>query len=75
MARKQSGLMAHLAPLSDPAANAKLLALGMAQMLSSIATLMHDTYLPLCERPRGGCASVWAGLGMPPCAVPHRVPE
>lgn len=34
-------------PLSSPASNLKLLALSSAQMLSSISTLLHDTYLPL----------------------------
>lgn len=33
--------------LQDPACNSKLLALCGAGMLSSIATLIHDTYLPV----------------------------
>ncbi|PSC70904.1 MFS transporter [Micractinium conductrix] len=33
--------------LSDPALNTKLLMLCTAQLLSSVATLLHDTYLPL----------------------------
>ncbi len=32
---------------SDPACNRKLLALAIGQMLCSIATLMHDSYLPV----------------------------
>lgn len=47
--RHPTGFLAHLQPLSEPASNKKLLALSIAQMFSSIATLMHDTYLPLCE--------------------------
>jgi hypothetical protein len=34
-------------PFSDPAANSKLLALCTAQALCSVATLIHDTYLPV----------------------------
>ncbi|KAL4428062.1 hypothetical protein ABPG75_002151 [Micractinium tetrahymenae] len=41
------GLADMLAPLSDRGANKKLLAISTAQCLSSIATLLHDTYLPL----------------------------
>eukprot|EP00887_Chlorella_sp_A99_P000958 scaffold5.g958.t1 len=44
---KPSHLAAWLMPLHDRDANKKLLALSSAQMLSSIATLMHDTYIPL----------------------------
>ena len=33
--------------MQDPACNSKLLALCGAGMLSSIATLIHDTYLPV----------------------------
>jgi hypothetical protein len=36
-----------LTPFSDPAANSKLLSLCTAQMLCSVATLIHDTYLPV----------------------------
>ena len=32
---------------SDPACNKKLLALAIGQMLCSVATLMHDSYLPV----------------------------
>lgn len=36
-----------LSPFSEPTTNKKLLALCSAQALSSVATLIHDTYLPL----------------------------
>jgi MFS family permease len=36
-----------ITPFSDPAANSRLLALCTAQMLCSVATLIHDTYLPV----------------------------
>ncbi len=36
-----------LTPLSDPVANSRLLALCFAQTLCSVATLIHDTYLPV----------------------------
>ena len=36
-----------LTPFSDKAINAKLLALCFAQALCSVATLIHDTYLPI----------------------------
>ena len=36
-----------LSPFSEPSTNKKLLALCSAQALSSVATLIHDTYLPL----------------------------
>ena len=38
---------AMLSPFSEPSTNKKLLALCGAQALSSVATLIHDTYLPL----------------------------
>ncbi len=44
---KPSALKALLTPFSDSAANAKLLALCGAGALSSVATLIHDTYLPI----------------------------
>eukprot|EP00889_Picochlorum_renovo_P002821 jgi/Picre1/29851/NNA_005233.t1 len=34
-------------PFSNPEANKKMLALATAQMLCSVATLIHDTYLPV----------------------------
>ena len=36
-----------LHPFSDKAINAKLLSLCLAQALCSVATLIHDTYLPI----------------------------
>ena len=39
------GLKALLNPLSDPACNARLVALCSAQALCSVATLIHDTYV------------------------------
>eukprot|EP00890_Picochlorum_soloecismus_P006851 jgi/Picsp_1/991/NSC_04475-R1_major facilitator superfamily mfs_1 len=36
-----------VSPFSDPAANKKMLSLATAQMLCSVATLIHDTYLPV----------------------------
>ena len=45
--QKPSALKALLTPFSDSAANAKLLALCGAGALSSVATLIHDTYLPI----------------------------
>jgi hypothetical protein len=36
-----------LTPFSDKAINSKLLALCFAQALCSVATLIHDTYLPI----------------------------
>jgi hypothetical protein len=34
-------------PFKDPTANSRLLALCFAQALCSVATLIHDTYLPV----------------------------
>ena len=42
-----NALKALFTPFSDKAANAKLLALCAAGALSSVATLIHDTYLPI----------------------------
>jgi len=42
-----SKLKALVTPFNDPAANAKMLSLATAQMLCSVATLIHDTYLPV----------------------------
>lgn len=47
-AKKSAGrLQQLLQPLSDPVANKRLLALCFAQTLCSVATLIHDTYLPV----------------------------
>ena len=47
-AKKPAGrLQQLLQPLSDPVANRRLLALCFAQTLCSVATLIHDTYLPV----------------------------
>lgn len=40
-------LRALVTPFSNPEANKKMLALATAQMLCSVATLIHDTYLPV----------------------------
>jgi len=40
-------LKALVTPFSNPEANAKMLSLATAQMLCSVATLIHDTYLPV----------------------------
>lgn len=42
-----SKLKALITPFNDPKANAKMLSLATAQMLCSVATLIHDTYLPV----------------------------
>jgi hypothetical protein len=34
-------------PFSDPSCNSRLIALAVGQMLCSIATLIHDSYLPV----------------------------
>ncbi|KAL4436676.1 hypothetical protein ABPG75_003815 [Micractinium tetrahymenae] len=43
----QGRLAALLHPFSDPAANSKLLALCSAQAMSSVSTLLTETYLPV----------------------------
>jgi len=40
-------LKALVTPFNDPQANKKMLSLATAQMLCSVATLIHDTYLPV----------------------------
>lgn len=40
-------MQALVTPFSNPEANKKMLALATAQMLCSVATLIHDTYLPV----------------------------
>ena len=42
-----SKLKALITPFNDPQANRKMLSLATAQMLCSVATLIHDTYLPV----------------------------
>jgi len=48
---------------NDPACNQKLLALAIGQMLCSIATLMHDSYLPVYVQDELGLSntkvSIW----------------
>jgi len=47
LSQQKEGVNALLHPFSDKAINAKLLALCLAQALCSVATLIHDTYLPI----------------------------
>ena len=42
---------------TDPACNKKLLALAIGQMLCSVATLMHDSYLPVYVQDELGLSS------------------
>lgn len=44
---KASALSAALNVFSDPKCNSKMVALAVGQLLCSIATLMHDAYLPV----------------------------
>ena len=47
LAKQSESLDELLHPFSDKAVNAKLIALCVAQALCSVATLIHDTYLPI----------------------------
>lgn len=47
LSQQKEGINSLLHPFSDTAINAKLLALCLAQALCSVATLIHDTYLPI----------------------------
>ncbi|CAL5224326.1 g6995 [Coccomyxa viridis] len=47
LARQSKSINELLHPFSDKAINAKLLSLCLAQALCSVATLIHDTYLPI----------------------------
>lgn len=47
LAQQRENVDSLLHPFSDKAINAKLLALCLAQALCSVATLIHDTYLPI----------------------------
>ena len=47
LAKQSESFNSLLHPFSDKAINAKLLALCLAQALCSVATLIHDTYLPI----------------------------
>ncbi|PNW83272.1 hypothetical protein CHLRE_05g232751v5 [Chlamydomonas reinhardtii] len=51
-------LAALFRPLSDERCNSKLLALAVGQMLCSIATLIHDSYLPLYVHEELGIGAV-----------------
>ncbi|RMZ55697.1 hypothetical protein APUTEX25_005738 [Auxenochlorella protothecoides] len=44
---KKTGFLSMFSPFTDPEANKRLIALCTAQMLCSVATLIHDTYLPV----------------------------
>jgi len=46
---------------SDPACNSKLIALALGQMLCSIATLMHDSYLPVYVQDELGLSNTKIG--------------
>ena len=47
LAKQAESLDELLHPFSDKAVNSKLIALCVAQALCSVATLIHDTYLPI----------------------------
>jgi hypothetical protein len=47
---------------SDPACNKKLLALAIGQMLCSVATLMHDSYLPVYVQDELGLSNTKVGI-------------
>lgn len=47
--------------LSDPESNKKLVALAVGQMLCSVATLMHDTYLPVYVQDELGLSNTKIG--------------
>ncbi len=47
VARQTASLKSLLTPFSDPAVNARLVSLCVASALCSVATLIHDTYLPI----------------------------
>ena len=47
LAQQGVSINALLNPFSDKAINAKLISLCLAQALCSVATLIHDTYLPI----------------------------
>ena len=73
---------------SDPRCNRKLLALAIGQMLCSIATLMHDSYLPVYVQDELGLSNTKVGgsgaaadapdamhcAAAAPFASPHRPP-
>lgn len=46
---------------SDPGCNKKLLALAIGQMLCSVATLMHDSYLPVYVQDELGLSNTKVG--------------
>jgi hypothetical protein len=53
---------------SDPRCNSKLLALAIGQMLCSVATLIHDSYLPIYVQDELGLSNTKVGENSPPAA-------
>lgn len=49
-------------PFSDPAVNARLVALCVASALCSVATLIHDTYLPVYLQDQLGLSNTKVNL-------------
>ena len=47
IAKQRQSVKTLLTPFSDPSVNARLLSLCVASALCSVATLIHDTYLPV----------------------------
>ena len=47
VAKQRASFKSLVTPFSDPAVNAKLVSLCFASALCSVATLIHDTYLPI----------------------------
>ncbi|KAL6749039.1 MFS general substrate transporter [Haematococcus lacustris] len=64
-AKQATGLLRHVKGLfnvfSDEAANSKLIALAVGQMLCSVATLIHDSYLPVYVQDELGLSSTKIG--------------
>lgn len=62
-----------LSPFSEPSTNKKLLALCSAQALSSVATLIHDTYLPLYLSEELKLSNTKVTLSTSACCFAHTV--
>ncbi len=62
IAKQLASFKSLVTPFSDPAVNARLVSLCIASALCSVATLIHDTYLPIYLSEQLGLSNTKVGL-------------
>ena len=71
IAKQRQALKTLLTPFSDPSVNARLLSLCVASALCSVATLIHDTYLPVYLQDQLGLSNTKVQVQHRECSNSH----